>query len=906
MNLNSFLSNKLPKNRAKVSAISLLLLLFCSTIIAAIPMVAAHTPAWNVPTYAYIVASPDPVGVGGTAFVVMWLNWPPPSAAGSGGDRWTGYMVTIARPDGTTETKGPFTSEATSAAFFLYTPTQTGTYTFTFNFPGQVASLNNPDTGEAGSNSAYIGDNFLPSTASSKLTVQQEGVQKIPETPLPTSYWTRPIEGQNSNWYSISSNWLGWGSGGIVGGGGFGGGGYQPDGIAPNSAHVVWTKPLTDGGIVGGSRTSYSGQAYYMGLSYEGRFANPLAIYGRLYYDTPLSDNPTLGPYTCVDLRTGETIWTNNDISPTFGQLYSYESPNQHGVIPDGYLWQTSGSTWRAYDPRTSANVFNLTNVPSGTTVMGPNGEITRYRLVYSTTTQTGWLGLWNNTAAPGELNGLTGSNAWQWRPVGKEIDASTAYSWNVSVAGLAGSANPSILSVVPGDIIIGTSTALPAFSAFGTPDIMTFWAISDKPATRGQLLWIKNIASPPGNLTMAYMGAPNSGSGNVQVDSENRVFFLTNKETMQWWGYDMDTGNLLWGPLGNFRAYQYYGVVSNPPAVGYVAYGNLYVTGYGGVLYCFESRTGRVKWSYGNGGVGNSTNSGEETPWGNYPLYVSAIADGKIYLYTSEHSPNTPQYKGARMRCVDAMTGEEIWTLLSWYAIGSFGESGSPVADGSLVYLNTYDMQIYCIGKGPSATTVEAPMTAVTKGQSVIIRGTVSDISAGAKKLAESGEFNVVPAVSDASQGKWMEYIYMQKPMPTDAVGVPIKLTAIDPNGNYQDIGTITSDPDGTFSVMWTPPVEGLYKVTATFEGSESYWGSSASTSFGVEVGPAASPTVVPTTQPTVAPTTAPTVAPTVSPSVAPPPEAAPSTDIYIIAAAAAVIIVVAAVAAVFLKKRK
>ena len=45
-------------------------------------------------------------------------------------------------------------------------------------------------------------------------------------------------------------------------------------------------------------------------------------------------------------------------------------------------------------------------------------------------------------------------------------------------------------------------------------------------------------------------------------------------------------------------------------------------------------------------------------------------------------------------------------------------------VADGYLVYLNLYDMQIYCIGKGPSATTVEAPMTAITAGDSVVIRG--------------------------------------------------------------------------------------------------------------------------------------------------------------------------------------
>jgi hypothetical protein len=885
---------EMKKQTNKLYTTSLIALLILSMTVFALPFANAHTPAWTIPTYAYIVASPDPVGVGGTAFVVMWLNWPPPTAGGSGGDRWTGYTVTITKPDGTTESKGPFSSEATSAAFFLYTPTQIGTYTFNFKFPGQVASLYNPTSGEAGTASAFVNDTYLPSSASTTLVVQQDPVQKISEYPLPTSYWTRPIEGQNSNWYSIASNWLGWGSGQIVGGGGFGGGGIQPDGIAPNSPHIMWTKPLADGGIVGGSSTSFPGQAYYMGLSYEGRFANPLVIYGRLYYDTPLSDNPTLGPYKCVDLRTGETIWENINIAPSFAQLYSYESPNQHGVIGDGYLWQTSGTTWMAFDPRTSTNVFNITDVPSGTTVYGPNGEITRYRLSYNTTTNSGWLALWNNTAAPSETLGTSGTNAWQWRPVGKVVNASTAYSWNVTVAGLTGLAAPAILSIVPGDIIIGTSSALPAFSAFGSPDILTFWAISDKPATRGQLLWIKNYAAPPGNLTMAYMGAPNSGSLNVQVDSTNRVFFLTNKETMQWWGYDLDSGSLLWGPVGQFRAYQYYGVVSNPPAVGYVAYGNFYVTGYGGILYCFESRTGKLQWSYGNGGVGNSTSSGEETPWGNYPLYVSAIADGKIYLYSSEHSPNTPQYKDARVRCVDAKTGEELWTLMSWYAIGSFGESGSPIADGFLTYLNTYDMQIYTIGKGPSATTVTASPKVAASGSTILIEGTVTDQSPGGKVGT--------PAISDENMGKWMEYLYMQKPQPTDAKGVQVKLTAIDPNGNTVNIGSTTSDTDGKYGIMWTPQIEGKYTIVANFDGSNSYYGSHDSTSIGITAAQA-TPTETPT--PTTTPTITPSATVTASPSPVPNTGSGLGTEIYI-AIAAAVVIAIVAAAALLLRKRK
>jgi outer membrane protein assembly factor BamB len=371
----------------------------------------------------------------------------------------------------------------------------------------------------------------------------------------------------------------------------------------------------------------------------------------------------------------------------------------------------------------------------------------------------------------------------------------------------------------------------------------------------------------------------------------------MTDKETMQWLGYSIDNGNQLWGPVGNVPASQYFGSPMFPGQSGYTYMGNLYCTGYGGILYCYDTTTGNLKWTYGNGGVGNSTDSGLDTPWGDYPMFPAGFADGKVYVYTTEHSPNAPPYKGSRVRCIDATTGTEVWTLMSW------SSSAFAIADGYAVWLNLYDNQVTVVGKGPSKTTVTV---SPGMGNVMTIQGTVTDVCAGANKLVDSGEFAVVPAISDADMGRWMEYIHMQKPMPTDAVGVAVKLQAIDPNGNWQEIGTVNSDTSGTFAAMWTPPVPGLYKIIATFEGSNGYFGSSAVSYISVSEAPAASPTVAPTTAPTVAPTTAPTAAPTASPSVVPEPEAQASTDIYIIAAAAAVIVVVAAVAAVFLKKRK
>ena len=153
-----------------------------------------------------------------------------------------------------------------------------------------------------------------------------------------------------------------------------------------------------------------------------------------------------------------------------------------------------------------------------------------------------------------------------------------------------------------------------------------------------------------------------------------------------------------------------------------------------------------------------------------------------------------------------------------------------------------------------------------------------------------------------------WMAYLYMQKPLPADATGVTVTLTAIDPNGNTQNIGTATTDTNGNYGIMWAPPVEGTYKITATFAGTNGYYGSDATTYIGVDVAPSPVPTIAPsaTAEPTIEPTIEPTPTPTASPSVVPEPEAQPSTDIYIIAAAAAVVLVVVAIAAVLLKKRK
>jgi len=101
---------------------------------------------------------------------------------------------------------------------------------------------------------------------------------------------------------------------------------------------------------------------------------------------------------------------------------------------------------------------------------------------------------------------------------------------------------------------------------------------------------------------------------------------------------------------------------------------------------------------------------------------------------------------------------------------------------------------------------------------------------------------------VSDASQGVWMEYVYMQKPKPTDVTGVEVIVSVLDPNGNCYEVGRTTSDASGFFKLAFEPLVPGEYTVIASFEGSESYWPSQAETAIYVEEAPAATPEPTPT----------------------------------------------------------
>jgi WD40 repeat protein len=626
----------------------------------------------------------------------------------------------------------------------------------------------------------------------------------------------------------------------------------------------LWTREIAFGGSVGGGYGDNGDAVFYPGETYERKFQPPIIMNGRLYYNERLGSS-LWDSFVCVDLNTGDTIWqkmaSDKNTQPiTFGQLLDFQSPNQHGVIP--YLWGVYGTTYAMYDAFSGSWILNITSVPSGSMVFGKGGEI----LIYSLSAATNRMTLWNSTRA---IN-PTIDTTWSWRPTSTSASVTAGYMWNVSIPDVAGS--QSITKLTP-ELIYARAT-LVSSPAAQVCDVAYDIHNGQEPVQ----LWVTN---------RTYEGTLMNGPLQVWSTPTNYgtytyegVFVTFVKETMVWYGYNAYTGAQIWGPT---EPYESAWGMYQPYADSSLDGTQFYAGGYDGTVHAFNFKTGENVWNYYTG------TSGFETPYRTYPFKDNALttADGKVFAATNEHSPNTPYFHGWRLHAIDAATGQPVWNV-SYIGLAPI------IADGKAVALNYFDNRIYCFSTGPSETTVTAAPKIVEQGSNILIEGTVTDQSPGAKDT---------PAIADDSMSAWMEYVYEQHEIPATATGVPVKLEAIDQNGVSTDLGTVTTDISGAFSLMWKPTVEGKYTIVATFEGTKSYGSSYAQTSFGVELAKAA-PTAPTTEAPTVAPTTA---APTqtTSPTAAPASVEGPSAVLYVSVAAVVVIVVLAAVA-VLLRRRK
>ena len=66
------------KNKSMTILIALILMISIAIPLVNLPAAKAHTPPWDFPSYAYIVPAPEPIGVGQTGAIVMWIDYPLP------------------------------------------------------------------------------------------------------------------------------------------------------------------------------------------------------------------------------------------------------------------------------------------------------------------------------------------------------------------------------------------------------------------------------------------------------------------------------------------------------------------------------------------------------------------------------------------------------------------------------------------------------------------------------------------------------------------------------------------------------------------------------------------------------------------------------------------------------------
>ncbi len=795
-------------------AIALFLMFSMVTSLAVLPNATAQEPI-EVEPFPYINANPNPAQVGTNVLLHVGCVYPLRSVEMG----WE-LSVIITKPDNTTTTIDDVKTDSTGGTGVTFTPTMTGTYRLHSHFPEQIAPTEGFGFQAGPPSNAIMLESDSPEI---ELVVQEDPIPIWPGVPLPTEYWTRPINDQIWEWAPLAGNWLG-------------------DQVsmdasppaqtlykdyndyAPEAAHILWAKPITMGGIAGGQRENYN---FEYGDAYEPKWTGSVIIGGVLYYNRFETTGSETGLYrtvVAVDLHTGEELWEQQLLDPDgnnraldFGQVFYWDSFNYHGVFP--YLWTGGGGYWNAYDAFTGRWEYSMQGVPSGTRVYGPKGEI----YIYGVNLNNGWMALWNSSRVVSTFG--------SWRPHGRIYDAddtADGYDWNVTIADTPGERSvPGSVDKVREGIILGTD-----FDKYSRSDDgkIRIWALSTEPGREGTLLYNKTFTMPI-----------KAGHYDVQdADVESDVFTVSVAETGQHWGFRLSTGEQIWGPTDPQHYTDKWGYGSSNSWDNIVE--GKYISGnYGGTVYCRNVTTGETIWTYDIEDPYHEVLQNTKIRF--RPAF---IADGKVYLENTEHNPFNPQHRGFPFLCLDLETGEKIFSIP---IRGSEWSSTPIIGDSIIAMYDEYDQRVYAIGKGPSATTVTGPEIVQPLGTPIMIKGTVMDISPGTNDAALTMRFpNGVPAVSDESMSDWMLYVYSQFGRPANATGVEVTLSVLDPNNNVYDIGNATTDASGTFSFMWDPLVPGKYTVIATFAGSDSFYASSAETAVGITEAPEVTPEPTPT----------------------------------------------------------
>lgn len=781
----------------------------------AIRLPSGVTPDFTIKMDPYLSFRPNPVGVGQPILVNTWTV-PGPSFVRC----FTDLVVTITKPDGTTDKVEFDTYLADSTGWFEYTPDQVGTYKLKLNVPGQFFPAGNY-TMPAGTSQENYTDSYTRScyyppaeTGEQTLVVQENMVASWPQSQIPTDYWVRPIAPEHREWWTIAGNFPWYGPTGgptwdelYPNTSGYWSGcqRFTPWVQAPNTAHIAWKRVTTFSGLLGGdqgyeSMTTGSGapNIIFQGKAYES-INKPFA-------------GSTQTVWTCYDIRTGEIIWERTNVATPNIIEYGEGLPSVPGatsaVGTTPALLAISGNRLIKYNPSSGAVTVNV-SIPTFTTTE-------YYKNGYALSVQT-----INTTGGPGAY-GTTKAGIYRlinWTTFGTSSDFNTRIasniSWPMSTLGNFGSLRDYETGIVfrceETSWFDTPVTGFPyAYIPFDNASGIRYGTrIQAYSLQTGQMLWDKSVYN-----SVYHPTASAAQFGKIAILMQDQE----NSNMGYYMCFDSRTGAILWTSeqmdypwdIPGFGAYS---IVT--------AYGMFFRFGYSGV-YAFDWDDGKIVWKYEAPAF-----SVYETPYvdedGNAMYSFNAggwAADGKLYAVNTEHTPSQPITRGWGIHCINITTGELIWKTKT------AGSTGA-IADGYLT-LAGQDGTLYVYGKGRSATIVTAPDIAVALGSKMVIKGSVLDMSPAQPNT---------PCVSKESMTTQMEYLHRQMPIAglwnnETIIGVPVSLDAVDPNGNSIHIGDVVTDGySGTFGYTWKPDIPGQYMITATFIGDGSYVSSFAST---------------------------------------------------------------------------
>ena len=785
---------------------AILLMLSFAFSILPMPNANAQSATREITTFPFVDAIPHKAGVGQPVLI----NWGLLNYLYHNDDGWN-VTLQITYPNGKVDNITAKTwSTGTIGRKMSFM--EQGNYTLQCFFNGETYLA-----GTSGSNGGY----YKPSTSAiTTFEVVSNWKMDHPGHSLPVEYWSRPVDSQLREWYSLMGSWLLSTRNSAV---------YAPFNQGPESAHVLWSKPIGDtlGGLSGGANGPAGAQN---GDAYEGKFLNSVIVNGVLFYNReaapssfgnlPVSSQAVVA----VDLHTGKTLWERNIPVGTGrierASILTFATENNRGTF--AYLWMVQGTNMWAIEPATGILRYNMTNVPAGTIYYGPNGEMLKYLLTGSA--ETGFRLLqWNSThVVLNSVSGAAMSDAFgsQVLPAAngniRSFDATRGYDINVTISGLT--SNPGVQrTVFVGDRLF--------YSTNPTKTGMTLTGISLNPENVGAVLFNREFKAPA-VWEDFFDGETQNGFQCYSNDPYVAVFWTKNDRMN--YGFSLETGRLLW-QIKESRIYA--DAWQNPVSI--IAYGKYYSSSVGGILYCFDATNGELLWTYEVTDKYNESYHGE-----NWWIRTQFITDGKIYLSHATHSNQIPIARGAPFLCLDAETGDLIWEIDGAFRTSHWG-GGTMIGDGIIVSHDVYDQQIYAIGKGPSTMTVSVSSPIATAGSPVLVSGTVMDISPGTESDNLRMRFpNGVPAVGDESMSDWMLYLYKHFAQPMHVKGIDITVYAY--NGDEViPIGTTESDARGRFSITWTPPSEGEYDIWAYFEGTAAYYGSDAKAEMAVFTAP-------------------------------------------------------------------